>query len=149
MPITAAGGATPGSSRSSSRRNSAVGALPITTTDPASCSRHNSTAAALRVVPPAAASDGTRGSDSMQITALSAGSRVRVMPWATIWASQKIGAPARNAAAAAALNAFENTMSSTISTMPLAWMMRTATFSSAATRWSSFASVRMTANERR
>src|SRR6202022_2094913 len=51
MPITAAGGATPGSCKISSRRNSAVGALPITTTDPANCSLHNSIAAAVRVVP--------------------------------------------------------------------------------------------------
>ena len=51
MPITAAGGMTPGSCSISSRRNKAVGALPITTTDPANRSRHNSTAAAVRVVP--------------------------------------------------------------------------------------------------
>ncbi len=57
----------------------------------------------VRVVPSLAASAGTVGSDSVQITALSAGSRARVMPCATIWASQKIGAPARSACDAAAL----------------------------------------------
>src|SRR6266851_5595246 len=149
MPITAAGGATSGSCRISSRRNSAVGALPITTTDPASRSRQNSTAAAVRVVPSETASADTRGSDSVQITALSAGSRVLVMPWATIRVSQRIGAPARSAAAAAALKPEVNTMSSAISTMPLAWMIRTATFSSPASNRSSRASARMMANERR
>ena len=120
MPITAAGGATPGSCSISSRRNSAVGALPITTSDPANRSRHNSIAAAVRVVPSCAASAGTRGSDSVQITSLSAGSRALVMPLATIWASQKIGAPARSAAVAASEKLSVNTMSSATSTMPLA-----------------------------
>src|SRR6267154_1933115 len=143
MPITAAGGATSGSCRISSRRNSAVGALPITTTDPASCSRHNSTAAAVRVVPSETASADTRGSDSVQITALSAGSRALVTPWATIWVSQRIGAPARNATVAASLKPELNTMSSATSTMPLAWMIRTATFSSPASKRSSRASARM------
>src|ERR1700730_12655845 len=89
MPITAAGGATSGSCRISSKRNNAVGALPINTTDSHSRSRHSSTAAAVRVVPRATASAGTRGSDIVQTTALSAGSRALVMPWATIWTSQK------------------------------------------------------------
>src|SRR6202048_2721037 len=114
-PITAAGGATPGSCKISSRRNSAVGALPITTTDPTNCSLHNSIAAAVRVVPSSAASAATRGSDSVQITALPAGSRAFVMPWATIWASQNTGAPRRSAAAAVTLNPCVNTMSSATS----------------------------------
>ena len=46
----------------SSRRNSAVGALPIATTAPSSRSPHRSTAAAERVVPSRAASAATAGS---------------------------------------------------------------------------------------
>ena len=42
----------------------------------------------------------TRGSRSVQITSLSAGSRARVMPCATISASHRIGAPARKRARA-------------------------------------------------
>src|SRR5260370_23840073 len=40
MPITAAGGATPGSLKISSKRHNPVGALPITPIDPAAASRH-------------------------------------------------------------------------------------------------------------
>ena len=104
--------------------------------------------AALRVLPIEAASAGTRASDKVQMTALSAGSRARVMPWATIWESQRIGAPARSAALAAMLNPGVNTMSSATSTMPLAWMIRTAIFSSWASNRSSLASERMIENER-
>ena len=52
MPSTAAGRGAP-ASISSSRWNSAVGALPIATTAPSSRSPHSSSAAALRVVPSA------------------------------------------------------------------------------------------------
>ena len=82
------------SSISSSSRNSAVGALPIATTAPSRRSRHSSSAAAVRVVPRRAASSGTRGSRSVQMTSLPAGSRRRVTPEATIVASHRIGAPA-------------------------------------------------------
>ena len=60
---------------------------------PSSRSRHSSSAAAERVVPSFAASAGTRGSRSVQITSLPAGSRARVTPCATISASHRIGAP--------------------------------------------------------
>ena len=60
--MTAAGSGAPSASISS-RRNSAVGALPITTTEPASRSRQSSSAAAERVVRRSAASSGTAGSD--------------------------------------------------------------------------------------
>ena len=91
--IAAGFGAPPSSI--SSRWNSAVGALPIATTAPASRSPQSSIAAAERVVPSFSASAGTRGSRSVQITALLAGSRARVMPCATISASQRIGARPR------------------------------------------------------
>src|SRR5215472_19155794 len=53
----------------SSRRNSAVGALPIATTAPAKCGRHSSTAAAERVVPRAFASSSISGLRKVQMTA--------------------------------------------------------------------------------
>ena len=53
----------------------------------------------------AAASAGTDGSPSVQMTSLPAGSRRRVMPEATICASHSIGAPASSAARAAAHDA--------------------------------------------
>lgn len=59
-------------------------------------------AAALRVVPSSAARAGTAGSERVQTTSLSAGSRLRVTPLATICTSQRIGAPARSAARASA-----------------------------------------------
>ncbi len=68
----------------SSRWNSAVGALPITTTLPARCGRQSSSAAADRVLPSSLARCGTDASPSVQITGLSAGSRARVMPSATM-----------------------------------------------------------------
>jgi len=61
--IAAGRGAPPASS--SSRWNSAVGALPITTMLRSSRGRHSSTAAAERVVPSVRASSGTRGSLSV------------------------------------------------------------------------------------
>ena len=67
--MMAAGFGAPASS-SSSRRNSAVGALPMATTAPSSRSPHRSSAAAERVVPSFSASAGTRGSRSVQITSL-------------------------------------------------------------------------------
>ena len=50
-------------------------------------------AAAERVLPSSRGKAGTRGSSRVQITSLSAGSRARVMPFATILASHRIGAP--------------------------------------------------------
>ena len=65
--MMAAGLGAPASSRSS-RRNSAVGALPMATTAPDSRSIHKSSAAAERVVESFVASSGTRGSFSVQMT---------------------------------------------------------------------------------
>lgn len=96
-PMIAAGAPTP-SSNSSSRRNSAVGALPTATTEPGSLSRHSSSAAADRVVPIRSASPGTFGSDSVHSTSLAAGKRLRVTPEAIMFASHRIGAPASSAA---------------------------------------------------
>ena len=79
---------------SSSRKNSAVGALPMATTEPAIRSPHSLIAAAERVLPISLAMAAVRGSRSVQITSLAAGSLARVTPCATISASQKIGAPA-------------------------------------------------------
>ena len=77
----------------------------MATTAPASRSRHSSSAAAERVVPSFFARSGTRGSRSVQITSLPAGSRARVMPCATISESQRIGAPAARATRATAREA--------------------------------------------
>src|ERR1700722_6083655 len=73
MPITAAGRGPPAVTCAaviSSRRNSAVGALPIATTAPSSRSPHRSTAAADRVVPSRAASPATAGSRRVQMISL-------------------------------------------------------------------------------
>src|SRR6202043_2262885 len=64
MPRIAAGFGAPASSNSS-RRNSAVGALPMATTAPANFSPQSSMAAAERVVPSFSASAGTRASWSV------------------------------------------------------------------------------------
>src|SRR3954452_4696624 len=79
IPMTAAGRGPP-STISSSRWNSAVGALPIATTAPARSGDHSDTAAAERVVRQARASSGTRGSSSRQRIWLSLGSLRRVIP---------------------------------------------------------------------
>ena len=63
-------------------------------------------------------------------------------------ASQKIGAPARSAAIAASAAPGEKMMSAAISTMPQAWMMRTATRSSGREKRARSASARMIAKER-
>ena len=73
-------------------------------------SPHSSSAAAERVVPRRSASAGTRGSRSVQMTSLPAGSRARVMPCATISASHRIGAPCASAARAAATRPLPNAM---------------------------------------
>ena len=99
-PMIAAGRGAPSSSISS-RWNRAVGALPIATTAPSSRSPHRETAAAERVVPISRASAGTRSSRSRQTTSLSFGSRARVTPDATMWASVRIGAPDSSAPRAA------------------------------------------------
>src|SRR6185312_8132626 len=82
-PSTAAGVGAP-SSRSSSSRNSAVGALPMATTAPPRRSAHRSTPAADRVDPSRSASSGARSSATSETTWLSAGSRDLVIPAATI-----------------------------------------------------------------
>src|SRR5262249_29374020 len=146
-PRIAAGLGAP-ASRSSSSRNKAVGALPMATTAPASRSRHKSSAAAERVVASLFARSGTRGSLRVQITSLRAGKRARVMPCATISASQKIGAPAASAERAAATRSGPNTMRCAASTAPQAWIIRTATSASSAEKTDRSASARMMANER-
>ena len=74
----------------------------MATTAPSSRSRHSSSAAALRVVPSCCGQRrDPRGRAGVQTTSLSAGSRARVTPEATICASQRIGAPARSASRAA------------------------------------------------
>src|SRR5215469_13720443 len=145
--MIAAGLGAPASSISNSR-NSAVGALPIATIAPASRSVHNSSAAADRVVPSRAARSGTRASRSVQITGLSAGSRARVMPWATISESHRIAAPAPSAPRAAATTVSANIIWAASSTLPQAWIMRIATGASSARKWLKSASARMIANER-
>src|SRR5690606_33008871 len=100
MPMMAAGRGAPASSISSKRKR-AVGALPIATTEP-SIPSQRSRAAADRVLPMVLASSIVRLLRSVQITGLSVGRRARVIPWATISASQKMGLPARKA-----LRAFE------------------------------------------
>ena len=69
-----------------------MGALPIATTAPASRSLQSETAAADRVVPHCVARWPARGSSSRQQTSLSAGSRLRVIPAASICVSVKITA---------------------------------------------------------
>ncbi len=82
------------------------------------------------------------------MTSLFAGRRARVTPCATMLASHRIGAPARSAMLAASAAPGEKMMSSAISTMPQAWIMRTATRSSAGEKRASRASARMVAKER-
>src|SRR5680860_1143972 len=101
-----------------------------------------------RVVPSFAARSGTRSSRSVQITSLSAGSRARVTPWATICASQKIGAPCRKAPRAACTKSGEKSIEAAASTRPQAWIMRTATSACASEKRARSASSRMMAKER-
>src|SRR5579875_2479972 len=147
-PITAAGRGAPAAS-SSSRRKRAVGALPIAISAPPSRSRHSSTAAAVRVVRSSRASGPTRASCNMHSTSLLAGRRARVTPAATISVSHRIGAPPRSAAWARSPKLGEATMSRARSTIPQAWIMRTATRSRIGSKPPSCASARMIANERR
>src|SRR6476661_2121115 len=107
MPRMAAGFGAPSASISS-RRNRAVGALPMATTAPFSLSRQSSSAAAERVVPSLAARSGTLLFRKVQITSLLAGRRARVTPCATISASHRIGAPSFRAARAAVTRSGEN-----------------------------------------
>src|SRR5581483_3334999 len=146
-PRIAAGFGAP-SSIMSSRRNRAVGALPMATSAPARRSRHNSSAAAERVVPSFAASESTRASLSVQITALFAGSLARVTPRATISLSHRIGAPAASAPRATATRLPPNRMCCAISTCPQAWIMRTTISASSAEKGERSASARMMANDR-
>ena len=98
-PITAAGRGAP-CSISSSRRKSAVGALPTATTEPSSCvspelqrrrrARRAELGGQLR---------DACGSESVQTTSLPAGRRERVTPEATIEVSHRIGLPACSAGA--------------------------------------------------
>ncbi len=117
--MIAAGGRAP-SFNNSSRRNNAVGALPMATTAPSRRLRQSSSAAALRVVPVSAAIVATLGSVKVQTTALLAGRRASVTPCATMLESHRIGAPPLSAVRAASTKPGENTMSSATSTMPQA-----------------------------
>ncbi len=147
-PSTAAGLPAP-SLTSSSSRNRAVGALPTATTAPSSRSRHSSSAAALRVVPSLRARSGTRGSPSMQSTSFPAGRRPRVTPDATMFASHSTGAPDRRAFRAADTTPGDQARSVTRSTMPQAWIIRTATLAMSSGRPARSASARMVAKDRR
>src|SRR5215472_3251551 len=147
IPRIADGFGTPASS-SSSRRNKAVGALPIATTAPARRSAQSSSAAAERVVPILSASTGTRGSRNVHTTSLRAGSRARVIPCATISASQRIGAPLVSAFRAAATRPSPNMICRAASTWPHAWIMRTTIPASSEEKRERSASERMIANER-
>ena len=80
----------------------------------------------------------------MQTTSFAAGSRARVTPSATMRASQKIGAPAFSARSAASAAPVVKTRSSAVSTMPQAWMTRTATLSSSGEKRES---LRLAAND--
>ena len=145
-PMIAAGRGAP-ESISSSRWNRAVGALPIAMTAPAKRSVHSDTAAAERVVPHAVASWGTRGSLSRHSTSLSAGSRERVTPDATMRASVRMGAPPRSASRAAGTRLGWMTRSRARSVWPQAWIMRTAIFSASVGSPDRSASARMVAKE--
>ena len=85
----------------------------------------------------------------MQTTPFPAGSRARVTPCATISESQRTGAPAANAARAAATNPGANRNAAAASTCPQAWIIRTATSASASEKRDRSASSRMIANDRR
>ncbi len=147
-PMTAAGRGAPSSIISSSR-NSAVGALPTAITEPSNRprSRQTSRAAALRVVPIFAASSGTAGSERVQITSLSAGSRLRVTPLATICTSHRIGAPASSAARARSTTSGVYPRSCGRSVIPQAWIMRTATWATEAGSPERSASARIVAKD--
>ncbi len=83
------------------------------------------------------------------MTALLAGNRLRVMPCATIFgvAQDRRAGEQRRAPLVREVRS-DMTMSRTISTMPQAWMMRTATFFGHAEKRERSASARMVANER-
>ena len=92
---------------------------------------------------------GTEGSSSVHKTSLPAGRRARVTPLATISKSQRSGAPSFKAWRARWAKPGDMTMSQAISGMPQAWMMRTATGSSAALKRARSNSARMIAKDRR
>jgi hypothetical protein len=75
-------------------------------------------AAALLVVSSSLALAGTEGSESVQITSLSAGSRFLVTPAATIAASHRIGAPSCSAFLAAFTTPGDQARSATRSVIP-------------------------------
>jgi hypothetical protein len=134
-------------SSTSSNRNSAVGALPMATMAPFRWGRQSSSAAADRVFPISVASCATLESSSVQMTLLFAGNLLRVMPCATIFASHRMGAPRNNAADAHAAKVGDIRMSSATSTIPQAWIILTATFSSLGPKRERSDSARMISNE--
>jgi hypothetical protein len=70
------------------------------------------------------------------------------MPWATILESQRIGAPASNAARPFAAKPPPKRIAAAISTMPLPWIMRTAMRASSGVKRARSVSARMMAKER-
>ena len=83
------------------------------------------------------------------MTSFPAGNRALVTPDATMVASVKIGAPARNAARAAPTSAGWIARSRVRSVCPLACTIRTATFSASGGRCDRSASARIIANDSR
>ena len=128
--MIAAGRGAPASSISS-RRNSAVGALPIATTAPASRSRHSSSAAAERVVP-SARGQLRHARIVERADHLVAGRQARagdaVRHHLGVAQDRRAGPQRRRARPSAKSGGIA--MSAAISTMPQAWIMRTATRSS-------------------
>ena len=84
----------------------------------------------------------------MQITALPAGSRARVMTSLTIRESHRTGAPPSSAARAATAMPGVKRIWGASPTMPQAWIMRTATISSSGVKRARSASARIMAKER-
>ena len=120
----------------------------MATSAPSIRSPQRSSAAAERVLPIRAASAGVSRSCSVQITSFPAGSLARVMPCATICESHRTGLPASSAPRAAAVKPGLKRRSRVISTMPQAWITRTATRASSAAKPERSASARMVTKER-
>ena len=83
------------------------------------------------------------------MTSLPAGSRARVIPSDTIRASHRIGAPSCSALRARAAKPGEKRIADASSTIPAAWIMRTATTSSSGVKRARSASARMVAKDAR
>ncbi len=92
-----------------------------------------------------AAKAGTSGCCKVQMIWLSAGRRFFVIPSLTMRTSQRIGAPASSAARAAMAMPGEKRMWGARSTIPAAWIIRTATISSSGVKRARSASARIMA----